>query len=892
MDLKNLRHTHPRLVYEGFDLTKENSDLLLTFDLVLEPDIHFSPKLRIKNLSPEVLAQIETKENLDPQLDKLFFNLGLAEIPSYFKAACPAEIIIKHQSQITEKAKDFWHDLLINGLGEFYYQNQIDFTAADFIQIKLEQTGELNQENRKFTSAAHSQILIPVGGGKDSATVLAMIEEKKLPYDIFLLSPNAPAAKKIALLLQKEGNCQRIIDAERSIDPALIELNKQGYLNGHTPFSAYLAFASSAIAYLYGQENILLGNEASSEEENLLYLDHKINHQYSKSLDFEKKFAKYSSEELFSATTEKAPKYLSLLRSLSELEITEKLCEFAENDQRFAEILTTFKSCNVGQKNDVWCQNCPKCAFVFTMLSAYLDEKFVSEKIFSEDLFAKNSLKQTFLDLAGFGDKKPFECVGTFAEVREAMLLAYKKNKSPAPFLREISRKITKTELMDKLASKSIIILGMGREGLSTLDFLSKNFPNKEIAVADEEEKKIPKDENIVKFFGSNYLTKINRYDIIIKTAGIPLTTSEIQTAIANGSEILSNTQIFFALCEGTIIGITGTKGKSTTSKLTYEILRDAGKNTVLLGNIGEPPLNQLDKISQETLVVDELSCHQLAELKESPHVAVVLDIKSEHLDYYKDFASYFEAKSAIARYQKETDYLIYNPDLSGSSQMATLSQAKKLKTNLDKKDESLVYRKDDQIFYQDESVVQINEIPLIGEHNLYNVMPAILVAKLFDAKNESIKETIKKFRGLPHRLEFVAEVNGAKYFNDSISTNPHSAMMAIKSFAKNSVILIAGGYERDQDFSELAKVIADYEIKYLIALPTTGQRLIEFTLREKNIPTILVETMEEAVSLAHQEAKSGDVVLLSPASASFGGFANYEERGNAFSKAVLERQK
>lgn len=888
MDLKNLRLAHPRLIYEGYDLVKEDGDLLLTFKLLLEPAVHFQPKLRFKNLDEKILEQIDNKENLDPQLDKLFFHLGMAEIPSYYKAACPPKIVIKHQGQIAEKAKDFWHDLLINGLGEFYYQNQIDFTAADFIQIELEATADNGKlQFKKFQPSKNSPILVPVGGGKDSATVLGILEEKKLPYDIFLLAPHSPAAKKIALFLQKEGLCQKIIEVERTIDPLLLTLNHQGYLNGHTPFSAYLAFASSTVAYLYGQENILLGNEASSEEENLLYLGRKINHQYSKSLDFEKKFAKYSQENLFDS--ENPPQYLSLLRALSELAITKKLCDLAKQDERFAKILTTFKSCNIGQKNDSWCHNCPKCAFVFTMLCAYLDEALVAEQIFSENLFAKSSLQQTFLDLAGFGDKKPFECVGTFAEVREALLLAYSKSKNPPPFLQAMKKRIKKFALMEKLANQSILILGMGREGLSTLNFLQKHFPDQKIAIADKNEVKIENNQNVMTHFSETYLSQLENYQIIIKTAGIPLSTPEIQGALAKGSEVLSNTQIFFTLCEGKIIGITGTKGKSTTSKLIDEILHSTHQNTVLLGNIGEAPLNQLDKINQDTLVVDELSCHQLAELEDSPHMAVVLEIKAEHLDYYKDFEEYFAAKTAIARYQKKQDYLIFDEDLPSSQKMAALSPAQKLIYSLKENSKAIVYQKGQQIFYQNEAIMETEEIPLLGEHNLYNVMPAIVVGKLFDVSNDQIRETIKNFKGLAHRLELVAEIDQVKYFNDSLSTNPHATIMAIKSFPKGSVILLAGGYERNQDFSELAQVIIDDQVKSLIVMPTTGQRLLDFTLQKGQLNHCQAATLTEAVELAKKQARPGDVVLLSPASASFNDFANYEARGQAFKEIVFK---
>lgn len=892
MDLADLRHKHPRLTYDGFELEPKDRDLILSFHLSLEPDLHFTPTLKIKNLPQEILEQLKNKEKLDPAIDRLFFHLGLAEIPSYFKAACPPEILIKHQGQIQTKALEFWHDLLIKGLGEFYYQNQIDFTSPDFVKITIElnsnQTKETAQKNI-FQRQKGNSILIPVGGGKDSATVLGMIEERRLPYDILLLAPHAPAAKKIANLLQAKGSCQKIIEVERSIDPQLLELNKTGYFNGHTPFSAYLAFLSTVIAYLFGQEKILLGNEASSEEENLIYLDQKINHQYSKSLEFEKKFSSYSREFLF-PKVESAPQYLSLLRSLSELEITQRFCDLAKKDPRFKEILHTFKSCNVGQQKDIWCHNCPKCAFVFTMLSAYLDEKTVSQEIFQENLLDKAELKQTFLDLAGFGDKKPFECVGTFAEVREALMLNYQKNQKPSAFLREIKQKISAREMLSKLEKKSILILGMGREGFSSLEFLRQNFPSKKIAVADEQSKELPDQENLITYFGPNYLAHLDQYEVIIKTAGIPLQTPEIQKAIANGSEILSNTEIFFALSPSwRIIGITGTKGKSTTSKLIHEILQTTYKDAVLLGNIGAAPLSKLKQIQAETLVVAELSCHQLAELKVSPHVAVVLDIKEEHLDYYKDFASYFQAKSAIARYQKQNDYFIYNQHLSGASQMAELSMGQKLTHSLKDEGEALVSQKAEQIFYQNEAIIDRDDIPLLGEHNLYNVMPAIVVAKLFNVATDKIQEAIKGFANLPHRLQLIAEIDEVKYYDDSIAVNPHATIMAIKSFPKNSILLIAGGYERNQDFQELADVMAEYQVKALFALPTTGERLLKAAQAKFPLSTCLVASMQEAVRLAKLEAKSGDVVLLSPASASYNSFANYEERGTAFANAVKE---
>ncbi len=890
MDLDSLRSRHPRLIYSGYEWQIADRDLVLTFKLLLEPEISFRPQLTFKNLPPEVLARLQAP--LDQQLDRLFFQLGLAEIPSYYKAACPREIVITHQGQFVPEMLEFWQDLLLQGLGEFFYQNQIDFTSDDFVTWRLEEgEGEKSptaSPSAPATNQAH--ILIPVGGGKDSATVLAMIEEKKLPYDVLLLAPHSPAATHIAQLMQAEGHCREIITLERRIDPQLIELNTQGYFNGHTPFSAYLAFASSTVAYLYGQQHIWLGNEQSSEEENLTYLGRKINHQYSKSFEFEQKFRHYATEHLF-VDQNTSPQYRSMLRAFSELEITEKLCAYQAADPRFAKVLRLMRSCNVGQKSGTWCHNCPKCAFVFTMLSAFLDEKIVREEIFKENLFAKPELEQTLLDLAGFGDKKPFECVGTFAEVREALLLAWQRDQSGTPFLRALKQKIKSQRPFEQLASSSVLILGLGQEGLSSLRFLRSHYPDKTIAVADQKDRSQDLAEfdsaRLQTYFSPDYLRNLNQYDIIIKTAGIPISTPEIQQAMAAGKQIWSNTQMFFDLCPGQIIGITGTKGKSTTSQLIYELLKSEKLDTVLLGNIGEAPLNKIIEITAQTLVVAELSCHQLAELQDSPEVSVVLDIKPEHLDYYKDFASYFQSKSAIARHQKNSDLLIYNPQLEGAAAMAKLSSGQKLTHSLTDS-QATSYLQDENLHYQGEKIMPVSEIALLGPHNLYNILPAIIVAKHFGISTERIRQTIRNFRGLPHRLELVAERGGVRYIDDSIAVNPHAAIMALRSFEPDTVILLAGGYEREQDFSELIEQAKQSRVKHIIALPDTGKRLHE-QAQAAGLTSTLVTDLREATMLAKKLAQAGDVVLLSPASASYNSFENYAERGATFAKLVKE---
>jgi UDP-N-acetylmuramoylalanine--D-glutamate ligase len=466
-----------------------------------------------------------------------------------------------------------------------------------------------------------------------------------------------------------------------------------------------------------------------------------------------------------------------------------------------------------------------------------------------------------------------------------------------------------KNKILEELKNSTIVILGLGAEGLSSYHFLRKNFPKKKIALADQttakdlnsELKKIKKnDPHLIWHLGKNYHQKLADYQIIIKTAGIPITEKFIATAIKKGSQVSSNTKIFFDLCQGMIVGITGTKGKSTTSTLTYQILKNAGFDTVLVGNIGQPPLNLLEKIKTETIVVNELSSHQLAQLEKSPEIAIVQDIKPEHLDYYKDFEEYFAAKTAIAKYQNKNNILIYNPDLEGSSRMAKLSPAKKITHRLAEKNavnsQAKVFQKNEALFYKKsallpaEKIIDKKEIPLLGEHNLYNIMPAIIVAKIFDVPTEIIKKTIINFKSLDHRLELVAEVNNVKYYDDSIATNPHAAIMALQAFPKNSVVLLAGGHERNQDFSEYAAEIVKQQVKAILLFPSTGERILQFIKKVDphfKIESHLVKDMKEAVKIASKISKAGDVVLLSPAAASFGLFKNYKDRGQQFAQAA-----
>lgn len=455
--------------------------------------------------------------------------------------------------------------------------------------------------------------------------------------------------------------------------------------------------------------------------------------------------------------------------------------------------------------------------------------------------------------------------------------------------------------ILNELTNSQIIIFGLGNEGLSTYRFLYSQLPTNNFILIDERPlaelnpvwNKLIKNNPQVQFTTS--LTELSqdklRNSFLFKTPGIPISHPIVQKIIDAGSEISSNTQLFFDLVKEhnsnnknskiITIGVTGTKGKSTTATMIHHVLQKNKLPSYLGGNIGQPAIDtwlEWDKNQHQnqSFLILELSSHQLAELKTSPNIAVIQDIVSEHLDYYDDFEQYFQAKTQIVRFQTKQNTVIFNKDSKTATKLSKLSQGKKITFSL--KNKALV--------------AVAKNTSLMGKHNLYNVIPAIIIAQKFNLTDNQIEKAIKTFKSLPHRLELVAEINGVKYYDDSIATIPEATIAALKIFPKNSVILIAGGYERQQKYQALAKEICARQIKALSLLPPTGQRLlVEIErLNPCNKFRASIEeftSMSEAVYFAAQKAKPGDVVLLSPGAASFNNFKNYIDRGNQFKDAA-----
>ena len=375
---------------------------------------------------------------------------------------------------------------------------------------------------------------------------------------------------------------------------------------------------------------------------------------------------------------------------------------------------------------------------------------------------------------------------------------------------------------------------------------------------------------------GPDYLKGLDEYDLVVRSPGIH------PRELKGAKQVTSGTKEFFAHCPAPIIGVTGTKGKGTTATLIAKILEAAGHRVWLGGNVGTPALDFLDQIQPEDKVVLELSSFQLIDLTQSPHIGVLLMIAPEHLNYHTDFAEYVEAKGNILRYQSAGDLAVFNAQNEYSVQLAEKTEAHKVPYG----NKTGAYVENGKIYFQDTEICSIGEVGLIGAHNLENVCAA--VAATWVTQNPAVmREVIRSFEGLPHRLEFVGEHAGVKYYDDSISTTPESTIAAIKAFTEPKVVIL-GGSDKGAAWEELAEAVSAGNVEGVIILGETGPEIARALdgVGYKDYKRGLTD-MDSAVAAAKAMAGAGSVVLLSPACASFGLFRDYKDRGDQFQEAV-----
>ncbi len=412
---------------------------------------------------------------------------------------------------------------------------------------------------------------------------------------------------------------------------------------------------------------------------------------------------------------------------------------------------------------------------------------------------------------------------------------------------------------MNEIIGKSVLILGYGVEGQSVHRWLKKFYPRLKIGIADQK------------------LSIRSNYDTIVKSPGVPPDLPALQQARAAGKHITSATNIFFSVCPGKIIAVTGTKGKSTTASLIHAILSRVYPDVRLVGNIGNPALDYLEGSNENTLFVMEISSYQLEDIRYGPFIAVILDIVPEHLDRYHDFDKYIAAKSRIVRFQSADDFVVFNPAHKIPAKIAAKSPARKVHFSLANQESPVIFK-----------------TSLLGQANLENCLASVVVAKIFNIPLAKIRQAIAEFKPLPHRLEYIGKFNGIDFYDDSIATIPQATVHALNALGDKVETLIVGGFDRGLDYADLGKFLVNRKgLKNLILFPDTGEKIWQAVVSAAgksplHLMKLPVSSMKQAVDITFANTAEGKICLLSPAAASYNLYKNFEARGDEFKKQIL----
>ncbi|MFZ1619884.1 MAG: UDP-N-acetylmuramoyl-L-alanine--D-glutamate ligase [Microgenomates group bacterium] len=780
------------------------------------------------------------QELLDRVLKYLHLTIGV----SYFKIFVQDTVVVPYVLSTEEAA--FFTILYKKGLGEFYYRNNLSLKKAPIFP------SDESIKREPFTlESSTDNILVGLGGGKDSIVALELLKEQGFAPSVFIVGGEQETALHKSLVEKTKSPAYQV---KRILDQQLFSPIQDSY-NGHVPVSAIYSLVGYLLALLYHFSYIVVGNEHSSNFGNILFESTEINHQWSKSIEYEHLF-----QDLCRSSLSPNIVYFSLLRPFYEIRIVEQF-------MKYPEYLHSFTSCNRAFRikkptEQLWCGECPKCVFVFLLCSAFMNpEQIVS--VFGQNLFEKEALLPLFKDVLGNGTMKPFDCVGTFEEAKVAFVMAEKHfgDEKIYQYLKptiEVSQAdkdvVFRTVMCDTIphqfrfsGMKNVLIVGYGKEGRAIEAYLRQIYPQVKLEIADE------------KTHPDNF-SKQELFDIALRSPGVPKEKVKIPST--------TGTNLFFALTKNVVVGITGTKGKSTVTTLIGHILKTAGKNIKILGNIGEPLIEELLKQrSTDRIYVVELSSYQLDDLDFSPHIAVVTSLYNDHLDYHGSSERYVDAKKRIIKFQTNNDLFIYNNSFAELKEWSRETRANSKPYDVD--------------FQFDQ-----NSVKLKGPHNIENIHAAITVCRALGVSDEDIASGLKSYVPLPHRLENIGTLKGITFYDDAIAVIPEATIAALQSLDKVDTLLL-GGTDRGYDFTQLEKVVKEKGVRNLVLFPDTGKRMFEKDREDFNI--LETDSMKEAVTFAYRQTKSGATCLLSTASPSYRLWKNFEEKGDEFKKWVEE---
>lgn len=441
------------------------------------------------------------------------------------------------------------------------------------------------------------------------------------------------------------------------------------------------------------------------------------------------------------------------------------------------------------------------------------------------------------------------------------------------------------------IKGKRVLLLGFGREGQSTYHVLRQLGSYAKLDIADQSSPKELPDREMVWITGPDYQKCLDNYDVVFKSPGIVLEKEPYEYKC----RILSQTEVFFHCFRDQIIGITGTKGKSTVTTLLYHLLKTGGESTLLVGNIGIPCLDHIEEVRPETKIVFELSCHQLEYMTVSPHMGILVNIHEEHLDHYGTMEKYVESKRQIYKHQKDSDILICN--VQCLPETGTCPSCL-IRAGMDEPEAELNVREkggETWIYFRDRAFrIPGDKIKLLGQHNYFDIGIAYSVCVILGMDDETFEEGLTSYEPLPYRLQYLGERDGVKYYDDSISTICDTTIQALKTLKDTDTVLI-GGMDRGIDYRELIEYLSLCQVPHIILMESTGKRIYQEIYKyypdfKDKARLILAEHLEEGVRRAREITRPGRSCLLSPAAASYGIFKNFEERGKAFARLVLDK--
>ncbi|MDQ0217173.1 UDP-N-acetylmuramoyl-L-alanine--D-glutamate ligase [Peribacillus cavernae] len=442
----------------------------------------------------------------------------------------------------------------------------------------------------------------------------------------------------------------------------------------------------------------------------------------------------------------------------------------------------------------------------------------------------------------------------------------------------------------DKYLRKKILVLGLAKSGVSAASLLHKLGAfvtvNDRKPFSENPEAQGLLEQGIKVICGSHPIELLDEgFELIVKNPGIPYTNPLVKGAMEKGLKVITEVELAYQVSEAPFVGITGTNGKTTTTTLIYEMLREGGKLPLIAGNIGTAASGVAEEAEPEHTIVIELSSFQLMGIEEfQPEIAVMTNLFDAHLDYHSSKQEYAEAKEKITQNQTVEQFFVYNGDQEEVAEMAERSRAHSVPFSAVKKYDQGAYVEDGELIFRGEKIVHISEIVLPGKHNLENILAAVSVCKLKGVGNEAIKKVLRTFHGVEHRTQYVATIENRKFYNDSKATNILAASMALSSFSE-PVILLAGGLDRGNEFDDLKPYL-----KNVKAIVTFGQAAskLERVAEESGITNIKrVDNVESAVPAAFELSEQGDCILLSPACASWDQYKSFEVRGDMFMAAV-----